>query len=389
MNAPSAVKSHGTTQWIERSKADDRAVPRHTFGKDKENRDLRSKARVSSLRLGPVDRADLEYLWHAYEADLGRRSIHGSVTARLLRSPPNDTARALVLAELGRSGRVTRQKLKEIVVGEGLATGYELRRAIDALIGMGQVETHEGVLALAIAPGVRGRLPTREERWAAEDAELEASCQMIAVKDNEAPAHTDVKPWTSGSARRTLAALMAIRPSQAIALRRFYGERDPSARYDAFGELAPLADLTARVRAERAWRIEEQALVRLEHAIAEAGKTQRDWELELGRTDGELDRAHREDQRWHTARTRELSEKAERAHELQQRRVPAAFLWSDVDRAIRRGLVREITASSVLHELLDTPKSPGRAAFVTEVKTQAEEILIQACTAYREARRRK
>lgn len=360
------------------------AVP--SFGEEDPNRQRRFRPRgaVSPLRLGPTERSELEYLWHAYESDLGCRSLHASVGARLLRSPPNDAVQGLVVAELERSGRLTRQKLVDLVVLEGLATHYELRRAIDALVGKGRVVVDEGVLRLAV-PARSGR--SRSERWAAEDADLEAYCQTIAVKDHELPSHADVEPWTSRGARLTLAALAAIRPLQALVLRRFYGERDPSARYDAFGELAPLVEFTARVRTERARRIEAAVDVMLERAIAEAGKTQRDWELELAAKQRVLDRARRENLRWRTAKTlADLGKAAQGRHNVECVK-PNVFDSVETERLIRRGVESVVTVASVLRELLDTPKRDGRSALVKQVSEQAERILIDACCAYRAARR--
>lgn len=407
MNAPSP-SSHSPTKWNERSTAD-RASSRQatTFGEDKATRDLRETKRVASLRLGVKEREELEYLWHNYESDLGRRSIHGSVTAHLMRGPPLGIEEFVIL-ELERTDATsarfeilrtpTRAELVRILVleqtaqypGGPPATKYEVTCAVDAMIGRGRIVVNEDrTLRLVADPSKPSR--TREERWAAKDAELEAFCTQLACKDDEVTIHVDREPMLPDGVARALAALAAIRPMQALALRKFYGERDPAARYDVreWGELAPLAEMTERVRYERARRIEDQAIERLESAVDDAEKTQRDWELELGRKGREVDRARREVGRWRTAPTRDALAKAEREYEAQQRSKPGHFQWVDVECGIRRGLAREVTATSVLRELLDTPKNPARKAFVKDVEHQAEQILIEACCAYRAERKRK
>jgi hypothetical protein len=53
------------------------------------------RTRKRSDRLSPAERAELEYLWGAYTADLGSRSVQGAIEDRLRRAQPRDEVRKL------------------------------------------------------------------------------------------------------------------------------------------------------------------------------------------------------------------------------------------------------------------------------------------------------
>jgi hypothetical protein len=267
------------------------------------------EATKQSLRLTPKEIELLEYLWRGYASELGCKSLHGATENRLLRSPPKNTARPLVLAELERAGgRAPEGGVLRILVAEG-CTRYETRQAIHWLVQGGAIErtpvdpvtldkdgkltkgAHESTgheLRLATPPAIRlalVRVPVPPEerqrrRWQSQDDALEAWHQTLVCGDSaEAPVMVEL---AESKLRRTvpatLAALRAIDPVHALVLRRVYGDVDPSARVGVFGrELAPIATLTRAVQGRRAEMAEGAATERLEGAKQAAVRQEFAW----------------------------------------------------------------------------------------------------------------
>jgi hypothetical protein len=85
---------------------------------------------------------DLGTLWGMRDSSIGMRSVHGAVQAQLLRAPPRDDVRRTLVEELERAGgRAPEGAILRIVAAEkGLATTYEIRRAVDMLAAHGRLE---------------------------------------------------------------------------------------------------------------------------------------------------------------------------------------------------------------------------------------------------------
>ena len=271
------MKTIATGYYEVRPTIDKRATQSYESRVDQE------AAAKQSLRLSAKEIECLEYLWRGYASELGCKSLHGATENRLLRSPPKNTARPLVLAELERAGgRAPEGAVLRILAAEG-CTRYETRQAIHWLLQGGAIErtpvdpmvvdkdgkltkgAHESTaheLRLAAPPAVRlalVRVPVPPEerqrrRWQSQDDALEAWHQTLVCGDSaEAPVMTEL---ADSKLRRTvpatLAALRAIAPVHALVLRKTYGDVDPSARAGVFGrELAPIATMTRVVEHRR------------------------------------------------------------------------------------------------------------------------------------------
>ncbi len=326
-------------------------IDRHASQSYESRADQREADR-QSLRLTAKEREELEYLWRGYAAELGCRSLHGAIQDKLLRSPPRDNVRRLVVDELERAGgRAPEGAILRLLALDG-STRYETRRAIRDLVAGGKVEREpidpigcndKGELTdaarestghlLRLVARPRGaltmrlalaRVPlspeeARRRRWQAQDDALESLHHTLVCGDAVSVV-ADVDVADSKLARTTgatLAALRAIDARHALVLRRVYGDRDPSARDTVFGkELAPLVTLTRCVESRR---IEAETLAR--HKVAAS------------------------------AILRAMLDSAPTSKEQKMR-------WS-----------------------------LQRAAFIARVKTEAEKLLIDASGAYRAARR--
>lgn len=223
-----------------------------------------SSPRAHTKRLTELEADELRYLWQGYLADLGVRSAHGIIErAMLMLAPPRDV-QAPVLEELGRAGgRAPEGRVVRLVVLEGLGTRHEVRLAIAYLarpnVDRGpRVErlavprpaspalcegrcdhgchacewtgwdlrlTERGELRMMTALGRRTR--TREERWRAADASLEAELHTIECGGTpSAPSMQEEmldsrKRRTVERARGTIAKLSRL---DALVLQCMYGQ---------------------------------------------------------------------------------------------------------------------------------------------------------------------
>lgn len=215
------------------------------------------------------------------------------------------------------------------------------------------------------------------------------------------------------------------------ALRRVYGAKVPNARVHVWGiELAPLADLTEAVALVRKEIVERGILTRTSRLDAETTRmrgAQADRMTEMDRTEADarsaLEDAEatlretelRSDERGVRA-TRNTAKKVVAA---QTRALDAIAAWrrntpsprstrapkEKAEQSIRVTTMLEVTAQDAIAEMLDTvaKKARGesegkrlaaqrviaerRKLFIATVAKQAEQLLVSAASAYRQARR--
>jgi len=178
-----------------------------------ERDELAAKSR--SKRLSEYEAEDLRYVWAGVSADMGVRSPHASLEARLLMAPPRDVE-APILEELARlgdwvcEGFLLRLVTMETSTSVPRGVPGELRRALQQLVRSGRVERRDWPLPdvppraersnrdqqriedytgfevrRAVVTAARLVPMTREERWAAEDADLERAWQTIPCKESQ------------------------------------------------------------------------------------------------------------------------------------------------------------------------------------------------------------
>lgn len=200
-----------------------------------DNRRERASNAREAPRLTGAERADLDELWGIAYAALGVRSAHGAVQDRMRRSPPRDQVRNSVIDELKRAGgRAPEGRVYRILIEEGVATRYEIKRAIQLLgwndkVTRVPVEMPKGNMDQKDLPpqlthaqnewtGFELRLfvrergdismrlalatvsKSREERWREQDDALERECHMIHCGDDPSFAPGD-EPELHGERR--------------------------------------------------------------------------------------------------------------------------------------------------------------------------------------------
>ena len=163
--------------------------------------DQRATVRASE-RLSPAEREELEYLWGSYSADMGIRSVHGAIEDRLRRSPPRDEARRAVLDELERAGgRAPEGKILRIVVADGGFTRYEVRRAIQLLELHGKVDRVAVASppdALRMDSGEHVGLTDAQREWTGFDLREQARGNLtmrLALRSTHSPDETRAARW--------------------------------------------------------------------------------------------------------------------------------------------------------------------------------------------------
>ena len=257
-----------------------------------ESRTERRASLVKGRRLTEPEIAELQDYWIGYAAQMGFRSAHGAVEARLLRSPPSKQTNQRVIAALELcGGQCPETKLMRDIVESAsnvLEVGlqrHEVKEAIRALSDRGildRVPTHDpdGKRAgtdlrlrhrksqrpRTAAPATDGPpMSARERMWAAQDHELWRMWNEIPVKDQggkyrEPPDHFG--PPSLG--RQVAAAIEAMSDEGALVLRAAYGT-PPSAYGDAYGAgLGHVAAMTPAVRKARQEAAGEAALAAVE-----------------------------------------------------------------------------------------------------------------------------
>lgn len=220
------------------------------------------KKKREGARLNGVEQDELWYLWGAYSAALGVRSVQGAIEDRLRRGPPRDEIRRQVLDELERAGgRAPEGAVLRILVAEGV-TRYEARRAVTMLLNHGKIErvpvespTSEG-RGLSTAQrewtGFDLRIPQRGEltmklalrfvrrdpddqdrhRWKKQDEALEREWQTLAVSDDSGGISVFEREESIAAKRRvgverSLRALCAMPRHLVVVLRRVYADSRP------------------------------------------------------------------------------------------------------------------------------------------------------------------
>jgi hypothetical protein len=215
-------------------------------------------------RLLPSERAELEYLWNGYESDLGARSVHGAIEDRLRRSSPKALAGPIVDLLRVAGGRTPLKLLVRALRTEQQATRYEVTGALGGLVAAKRVAVegggsravdwihHDGPgdldhVVVRLLPTVANEKTTREARWREQDAELEREWrQMVCADDAAHVTETTVSASTS-KAESALRWLSAVGQVHARVLYLVHGPKTPNARYDIWGDTAPLAPLTTTV----------------------------------------------------------------------------------------------------------------------------------------------
>jgi hypothetical protein len=241
-----------------------------------ENRSQRKASKRSSLRLTESEVAELQELWSGYASQIGLRSVHGAVEARMLRSPPREHARRYVIVELQRcGGRCPETKLMHTLIEDfdkvldvGLQR-YEVRRAIRHLIARGRIErvevprdngpttydlriAHGQIIRLALA-SVPTSTNERESRWQAQDEALRLMWSTLEVtEDAPCPWNYEHGPTSKGHLGRSLATALESMTRESVAvLRAAYGT-GYNAHSDLFGGLLGfVAPMTPSVLQER------------------------------------------------------------------------------------------------------------------------------------------
>lgn len=310
---------------------------------------------VPTGRLTAAERGELEYLWLQYDSDLGARSVHGAIEDRLRRDSPKALAGPITDLLRVAGGRTQLRLLVRALRREFQATRHEVdcsigglvkakrvalegggRAALEWLAADGEPLDHQGKDAdrgrfdetfVRLLPTVAGVRATREQRWREQDEEIERGWRMIADQETVLePATTpNIAIGPVHQARLALDRLATVGRRHAVVLRAVYGQRSPSARYDVFGELAPLIEWTRTV----AKMVEDL----VERELARVGPGRRRW--------------------------------------VEAEATPA-------------NVVREILDSSGKSAL----ERGRRSMFVAKVKAEAKDMIFDADTAYREARAR-
>jgi hypothetical protein len=112
----------------------------NSFGGDSAGKEVRAKERRSAVGLLPSERQELEHHWAGAEAEIGFRSLHGSIQDKLLRSPPNEGVQRQVIEQLERrGGHYELETLVGEMVSDRDATAHEARRAIQRLVLKGNL----------------------------------------------------------------------------------------------------------------------------------------------------------------------------------------------------------------------------------------------------------
>jgi hypothetical protein len=211
-----------------------------------------------------------------------RSAFGAALEAARLRCPPRERpVWKLVVEELRRHrGRMAIDDLVRVIADkEQLATPYEVRRAIRGMRGAGHLNGFvqpvsivravfdaDGKLRREVVPDVptevvelvdagERRRPeplTPEQRWAREDAELEAFCQghVPCRETRSARREPDDLTLSFFSPQRTVMTRLFGRDR--VVLERVYGPYRDAPRRDVFGEVAPIIELTESVTKLRA-----------------------------------------------------------------------------------------------------------------------------------------
>jgi hypothetical protein len=222
-------------------------APRISNGYTTTERDERVHRRRST-RLSDFEAEDLRYLWSGWSVDMGVRSPHGALEARLLLAPPRDVA-APILEELERLGNwVCEGRLLRLLALDRVVAGVrvtargvpgELRRGLRLLVRAEKVERRALVMPDVSEPKdrttaqqqqlddwtgfeVRGKTQPgrrivaleREERWRRQDEELERGWRVCYGSESHhtAPSYDppeNVQMSRVNRARRALAKVSA------------------------------------------------------------------------------------------------------------------------------------------------------------------------------------
>jgi hypothetical protein len=150
------------------------------------------RQQASSLKLlTHEERSELLLEWGGYESARPARSAFGAVLDAALRAPPRNVWR-LVAQELERrGGRSPLESVVLVIAAEGMATKHEVRLAVRAMCGNGQITKYVQPMPKKTERGEQVLMPTEmlklervdhapvakpvtpEERWARADEELE------------------------------------------------------------------------------------------------------------------------------------------------------------------------------------------------------------------------
>jgi hypothetical protein len=283
--AEALVHAVRTKQVVERSRhAPGGAYGRESPGTREARLAMREDRNREAGKLDDGERGELLFLWSGFDAALGCRSIQGAIYDRLLRSPPH-TGMALqdaVEQELIKHGKdgAPRDELLRILIAENVgATSREARMVLRQLADANppRIELYVaerttkkpcrcGRLATGVTPAMQAcvcgagkeekiptemvrlvsmrnrRVPTpveRADRWAREDAALEAFAHQLACSESDnvpngrLPVHV---PKEATEAVR--AAMRRLMPQDREVIERVYG---PMTTPPWAGQLSPEA----------------------------------------------------------------------------------------------------------------------------------------------------
>lgn len=247
-------------------------------------------ARKRSTRLTEYEAEDLRYLWAGFSVDIGMRSSHGALEARLLLAPPREIGRPILEELERRADWVAEGLVLRIVTLEGWGVPGELRRALRRLVRDGAVERRAVPLPDVKPPAertnaeqlrlddwtgfeVRKRADptlalrlvplTREERWKRADEALEREWRLIHGNETLSTSSSydppeNVQTSRVNRARRILAKLSAADAKVIEALYREHHVTE-QAELDAVRSLVGGDDEAAREAIDRACRAFREA----------------------------------------------------------------------------------------------------------------------------------